>query len=182
MIGWSHPVAQTLTSWCLAAQKTTHLVLRAFAAHHHRRPTTTAQCTDTPPRPPRPPPAVRTCSRAYGRRLKRAARVARGDLTRLHENVLNRQLADLNPTVAKGGQLSKGDVFWPYLMRIETGLLLTYAKVTGAWRRFWWSSRGGIPTRIRRFQYNMDGHGQNFSRTPTYIPLAAAVLASAPFS
>ena len=98
LIGWSHPVAQTLTSWCLAAQKTTDLVLRALAAHHHRRPTTTAQCTDTPPRPPRPPPAVRTCSRVYGRRLKRAARVARGDLTRLHENVLNRQSADLNPT------------------------------------------------------------------------------------
>ena len=95
LIGWSHPVAQTLTSWCLAAQKTTHLVLRAFAAHHHRRPTTTAQCTDTPQRPPRPPPAVRTCSRVYGRRLERAARVARGDLTRLHENVLNRQSAAL---------------------------------------------------------------------------------------
>ena len=101
LIGWSHPVAQTLTSWCLAAQKTTHLVLRASVARDDRRPTTTAQCTDTPPRPPRPPPAVRTCSRAYGRRLKRAARVARGDLTRLHENVLNRQSADLNPTAGR---------------------------------------------------------------------------------
>ena len=30
-------------------------------------------------------------------------------------------------------------VFCPYLMRIEAGLLLTYAKVTGGGLRFWWS-------------------------------------------
>ena len=43
LIGWSHPVAQTLTSWCLAAQKTTHLVLRASVARDDRRPTAAAR-------------------------------------------------------------------------------------------------------------------------------------------
>ena len=45
----------------------------------------------------------------------------------------------------KGGQIRK-TVFGTYLVRIEAGLLLTYAKVTGGGLRFWWCRRGAIPT------------------------------------
>ena len=62
--------------------------------------------------------------------------VETGNLNRGLGEAAKIDLSTVDQSLAKGGQFSKGDVFWPYLMRIEAGLLLTYAKVTGAWRRF----------------------------------------------
>ena len=40
--------------------------------------------------------------------------------------------------LAKGWAISENPVFGTWLMRIEAGLLLTYAKVTRGGLRFWW--------------------------------------------
>ena len=48
--------------------------------------------------------------------------------------------------LAKGWAISENGVFGTWLVRIEVGLLLTYAKLTGPGARFWWCRRGAVPT------------------------------------
>ena len=64
--------------------------------------------------------------------------------------------------LAKGWAISENPVFGTWLVRIEAGLLLTYAKVTGPGAPFWWCRREAIPTRNGRtevlVQYLLDRH------------------------
>ena len=50
----------------------------------------------------------------------------------------NISIAAEDRPLAKGWAISENPVFGTWLMRIEAGLLLTYAKVTGGGLRFWW--------------------------------------------